>query len=212
MIKQKRTGPAEKCCGHGALPQNCVLAARRAAPWLTAAVLAAAALLAWALGGGFLPDWWRARTQAIDLTGDGVPETIALCGRALMVTDASGGVLWQAERGWLAQDFLTGDIDRDGAPELLALVWRRGSYGSARPFWVQRDEARFSQHIFIYRWDAAQGAFRPLWMASALHPRVQAWTLLENGVLGITTEAGEETRWAWRGWGLERIDAPLRPM
>ncbi len=212
MVTQTRTGPAEKRCGPRAHARKRAPAARRAAPWLAAAALAAALLLARALGGGFLPDWWRARTQAVDLTGDGVPETLALQSKCLTVTDASGRTLWQAEHGWLAQDFLTGDVDGDGAPELLALVWRRGSYGGARPFWVRRDEARFSQHIFIYRWDAALGAFRPLWMASALRPRVRAWTLLENGVLGITTEAGEETRWAWRGWGLERIDAPLRPM
>lgn len=186
-------------------------AVRRAAPWLAAA-LALILGLFWVLRGGLLPDWWREGTLAFDLTGDGTPETLTLRRKALTVTDAAGRVLWEAERSWLAQDVLAGDIDGDGAPELLVLVWKRGSYGYARPFWVERDEAGFSQHIFIYRWNAAQARFSPLWMASALRPRVRQWSLLENGVLAIVTEAGEDTRWAWQGWGLTRTDAPLRPM
>lgn len=185
---------------------------RRAAPWLIAAALLLAFGIVWVQRGGLLPDWWRESTQSFDLTGDGAPETITVCRKALTVTDTAGNVLWKSERGWLAQDVLAGDIDGDGAPELLALVWKRGSYGYARPFWVERDETSFSQHIFIYHWDAAEERFRPLWMASALRPRVQSWALLEDGVLAIVTEAGEDTRWAWQGWGLTRTDAPLRPM
>ena len=185
---------------------------RRAAPWLIAAALLLAFGIVWVQRGGLLPDWWRESTQSFDLTGDGTPETITLRRRALTVTDDANNVLWETERGWLAQDVLAGDIDGDGTPELLALVWKRGSYGYARPFWVERDETAFSQHIFIYRWDAAEERFWPLWMASALRPRVQSWALLEDGVLAIITEAGEDTRWTWQGWGLARIDAPLRPV
>lgn len=185
---------------------------RRAVPWLAAAALLLALGIVWVQRGGLLPDWWCERTLTFDLTGDGVPETLTLRRKALTVTDDMDRVLWKTERGWLAQDVLAGDIDGDGTPELLALVWKRGSYGYARPFWVERDETAFSQHIFIYRWDAAEERFRPLWMASALRPRVQSWALSEDGVLAIVTEAGEDTRWAWQGWGLTRIDAPLRPI
>ncbi len=185
---------------------------RRAAPWPALLAAGLALLLVWALRGGLLPDWWRERTQRADLTGDGAAETLALRAKALTVTDGAGGTLWETPRGWLAQDFLVGDVDRDGAPELLVLVWKRGSYGPSRPFWVERDDPRYSQHIFIYRWDASGRTLRPLWMASALRPRVKSWAMAPDGTLDITTEADEPTRWAWRGWGLERVDLPLRPM
>lgn len=115
-----------------------------------------------------------------------------------------------SEPGWRVQDFLTGDLDRDGEEELLLLVWRRGHYGPSRPFWVDRNDYTYSQHIFIYK--QADGTVTPVWMSSTLNPRVKSWSVTDEGTLRILTPEGEDTCWGWGSWGIERLDAPLRPL
>ncbi len=113
-----------------------------------------------------------------------------------------------SEPGWRVRGFLTGDLDADGADELALLVWRRGFYGPSRPFWQTGRDTRYSQHIFLYRWQ--DGGVRPFWMSSGLNPEVASWSMTGDGCLAIRTTGGEDTLWGWRGWGLERLDAPLR--
>ena len=107
---------------------------------------------------------------------------------------------------------LTGDLDADGTDELALLVWRRGFYGPSRPFWREADAAGrvYTQHIFLYDWQP--DGVQPFWMSSGLDPQVAAWAIADDGTLAIRTAGGEDTRWAWRSWGLERIDAPARKM
>lgn len=120
--------------------------------------------------------------------------------------------IWQADPAWRVAGVLTGDLDADGADELALLVWRRGFYGPIRPFWRKTDAAgrAYTQHIFLYNWQP--DGVQPFWMSSGLDPQVAAWAIEEDGTFAIRTAAGEETRWAWRSWGLERIDTPPRPL
>lgn len=152
--------------------------------------------------GAFLARWQQ-KTEPWDLDGDGRTETLFLERRSFSVL-SGGQTLWKTDKDWKVEDYLCGDIDGDGAEELLLLVWKRGSYGPLRPFWVDDDENGYSQHIFIYRW-VDEGP-QAVWMSSSLRPQVRRWSLGE-GKLSILTRQGEETLWAWRTWGLERIDS-----
>ncbi len=112
---------------------------------------------------------------------------------------------WTRQTGpeLLVQDVLRCDIDRDGAPELLLLCWKRGRYGQSRPFWVEEDPPGWSQHIFIYRWTGQ--SLRPLWMASELGREVVQWRFDETERLQITDRRGQTTAWDWVSWGLSCI-------
>lgn len=178
----------------------------RAALLLALAVLLAVGTCA---AGARLGVLWQEKAVPVDLSGDGAAEMLTLARRALTVSDAAGETVWQSEPGWRVQDFFTGDIDGDGAPELLVLLEKRGSYGSVRPFWVERDETGYSQHIFIYRWDRRAEALRSVWMASALPVRVRLFSLEADGVtIRLVTTAGEESLWRWQSFGLARVDVP----
>ena len=82
------------------------------------------------------------------------------------------------------------------------LVWKRGSYGDYTPFWDENDNG-FSQHIFIFQWIDERPD--PIWMSSTLRPQVDSWELTDENTIRIITDSGEDTRWIWGQWGLERI-------
>lgn len=169
---------------------------RRAAACLLCALALAAAVAACA---AVAPPTAGFRQKTLAYGGG----TLTLRGGVLTAFDAAGAPCWRSESGWRVQDFYIGDVTGGGAPQLLMLVWRRGSFGPSRPFWVKSDDRRWSQHIFIYSTGA--DGFRPVWMASALRPRAREIRLAQDGALYLVTEAGEETLWRWHGFRLERV-------
>lgn len=136
--------------------------------------------------------------------------TLSPAGRFAATNPEQQASAFASEPGWRVQDFLVGDLDRDGAAELLLLLWRRGHYGPSRPFWVSQNDYAYSQHLFIYKQKG--NTVQPVWMSSSLNPRIRSWSMTGQGNLEILTSAGEDTLWGWGSWGIERLDAPLRPL
>ena len=136
--------------------------------------------------------------------------TLTPAGRFVAQT-GQGGTALVSDPGWRVWDFLVGDLDRDGAEELLLLVWRRGHYGPSHPFWVKQNDYAYSQHIFIYK-KQSDGEVQPVWMSSALTPQVRAWSMTGDGTLRILTPSGEDTLWGWGAWGIVRLDTTDRPL
>ncbi len=163
------------------------------------ATLCMVVLLLW-YRGVFLPRGTD-RSEPAQQDGQSLPQTLKAGTFAARADDA---VLWQTELGLRVQDFLTFDIDRDRQTELVLLVWRRGNYGPSKPFWVERNDTNWSQHIFIYKWK--DDAPVPQWMSSRLRPEVASWAVRDGNRLFILTPEGEETLWQWGNWGLVRTD------
>ena len=143
---------------------------------LTAAILIVAAFLVMWLNGAFLPKWieWKE------------------------VSDTS-----YLKKGVKAQDTLSMDINRDGKDELLVLCWRIGRYGDRKPFWVKRDELKWSQHIYIY--EKTDEGHKAIWMASDIHTDVARWEPLDESLLVTYSPDNKKSVWMWNSWGLERL-------
>lgn len=151
------------------------------------------------------PDWvtWQEKTEAADLDGDGTAETLTLEGRSFTARRGEA-LLFETPEEWQTADLLHADIDRDGTEEVLLLVWKQGSYGDYRPFWVEENDSDLSEHIFIYKCDPDR--LRPVWMSSALDLPVRDWTADAEGRLHLTAPDGSEQAAAWEGWGLKYLD------
>lgn len=170
-----------------------------------AVLLIAAAAAAAAYGMGHILPFWI-RWQTAEISGgpvQGQAQRISLRDRTVRVYDREA-VIWQSDEGVAVQDVLWSDIDRDGQKELLLLCWRRGRYGDSRPFWVEKNEKTWSQHIFIYDW-TADGVW-PVWMASDIGLEAVQWEFDETRRLVITDREGRVTAWDWLSWGLQRIE------
>lgn len=128
------------------------------------------------LNGIFLPEWvvWESGT-VYDPTGQ---YEIMLRHRVVEVK-YDNGVIWSSPQGVKVQKVLSTDIDGDGRNELLLLCWKIGRYGRSRPFWVEKDEKKWSQHLFVYALD--EGEVRPKWMSSYIGQDVSEMAVKEQG-------------------------------
>lgn len=130
------------------------------------------------------------------------PSAIVLKHRHLSV-QKDGAIAWESPEGILVQDFLWCDINHDDKNELILLCWRIGRYGNARPFWVEKDEKTWSQHIYIYEW--RDNEIHALWMASDIGMDVTSFDFNTTDRLLITETSGRITAWDWLSWGLSLI-------
>lgn len=168
-----------------------------------AGLAVAVAVAAW-YRGDFLPSWieWNEK-QWGQSKSDELPEQIILEKKHIQVY-FKDELAWEAPENVLVQDFFWCDINHDGREELMLLCWRIGRYGYAKPYWVKKDEKKWSQHIFIYEW--RDGKMHDLWLASDIGMSVSEWDFNENDRLMITEVNGRKTRWDWISWGLSFIE------
>ncbi len=173
-----------------------------------------------------VPGWvtWNEKAMACDLDGTGTAETLDLGARRLTITDEAAGVTYESPEDWQVSDVLVADLNLDGKPEVISLVWKRGSYGSVRPFWVTEDDDTLSQHLFIHQW--VDGGLKPLWMSSKMPVEAVAVELtaltagsgtddlqgagssIDRPALRILDTKNRQTTWAWLSWGLKLVDGP----
>src|SRR5690606_7681093 len=79
-------------------------------------------------GDGEMGWFW---SGAIDLTGDGVPETVRRAGERVTVYEG-GTAVWQSPEAWRVVDVALGDPNDDGRFELLLAIWQTDAEGHNR--------------------------------------------------------------------------------
>ena len=149
-----------------------------------------------------------------DLDGDGIEENYTLRdGRLTVASDCC--IIWQTPRYWWVDYVFPGDANNDGNLELNLLVWKEGSFGPQKPFWVEEDDTSVKNHFFIFKLE--EGNFKAVWQSSNLdRPNYRAALVDLNGdganelvaLEGCYTDPGKQkiTVWKWNGWGFSRED------
>lgn len=177
---------------------------------LTVTALAAAGALWYILwnNGAFLPGWILWEENNCFHAPDGCEITLA--DKTVCVV-YGGKKIWNSPESLKVQQVLFCDIDRDNREELILLCWKRGRFGKSRPFWVEKDEAGWSQHIFVYEYEKEE--IRPKWMSSYIGVDVVSISSHENKngdrrVLLTDTEKNTSC-WRWNSWGFEREAAEV---
>lgn len=157
-------------------------------------------------GGAFLPRWivWESR-MFCDASGQF--ET-TLSHHKVSVRQ-NGSVIWTSPKGLRVQQALSCDIDNDRQDELVLLCWRIGRYGKSKPFWVEENERKWSQHIAVYEYN--EGNVRTKWMSSDNGFEVQEIAGMSRTIgehpqnrLLLTDRTGKVTCWFWNTWGFTK--------
>ena len=160
-----------------------------------------------------------------DLDGDGGLECLDMRGRRFAIRDCAGGqVAWQSPPAWRVWQAAVSDLDRDGAPEAVLLVWRPfapwpvdqvmphgGRITSHQNIWGR------SCHVILVGYRG--GRWRELWAGSALARPLLALAPADLDGDGWQELAALETRysplqvppagglavWQWNGFGFDLV-------
>jgi hypothetical protein len=160
-----------------------------------------------------------------DFENDGKAETLALAdGRAAIRSESQ--ILWQSPPAWQVRQALIADLNRDGRPEAVLLVWR-----AFQPWpvdgWLPHggridsfhDSSNRSCHIILIGW--YQDAFRERWAGSALAEPVKSFAVADLTGSGkqslVTLEAQYDDPdsaparylkvWEWNGFGFSLVSS-----
>jgi len=167
------------------------------------ALLGATMIVLWWYG-AFLPAWIDWKEVATDYS-DGY---VVLKDRKVrLYSDTScKTVLWSSERDWFVQNVVIKDLDQDGVEEIIMLVWKHGSYGKHRPFWVEKNDIRLKQHIFIYSNSPSKKTrLFARWMSSELGFEVESIASGQGDGLIVTVRSERSMLWKWHGFGIKPI-------
>lgn len=118
----------------------------------------------------------------------------------------NGIAKWYSPDEYNVQDFLYCDIDRDNEDEIVVLLWKKGKFGTRKPFFLEDDKEKWSQHIFIY--DDKNGFIKPIWCSSYISVEIKEMAFDDTyKILTALDTDNCRTRWAWITWGLNNLEA-----
>jgi len=151
----------------------------------------------------------------LDLDRDGGTELYSLQ-NGILTAESCGKTIWQSPGEWWVEDFFNGDANNDGIPDLNLLVWKAGSFGERKPFWVTEEDKSVKNHLFIF--DLAGGSIRPVWQSSNLDRPNHGSVLQDldgdgkNELIVGEGDYGKDrisrvTVWRWNGWGFTLISS-----
>lgn len=158
--------------------------------------------------GAFLPRWISWENKMICEKAQHYQ--VALADKEIRVIQEEK-VVWESPKNVKVQDFLLCDIDRDKQEELIVLCWKIGRYGKRMPFWIEKDEKTWSQHLFIYEYQEKE--MRPKWMSSYIGQDVVMIQGNEKKApytrLWLTDLDGKTSSWMWDSWGFVKEEREI---
>ena len=148
-----------------------------------------------------VPRWvaWQERVLSAGLDGDGEPEQVTLTRGALKVEGSREDDIYRSPSSWKVQDVIVCDVTHDDTPDIVMLVWRRGNYGSSRPFWDTGIDLRMTEHLYVM--GMRGGKVVPVWMGHELGRDVVEVVAHEDGSISLVERDGTQTHWDWEGFG-----------
>ena len=139
--------------------------------------------------------------SAIDLTGDGIPETILREDETLRVLQGDVEI-WRSDPAWRVVDAALGDPNDDGRYEILAALWKPGEDGvlGSHPFIIGH---RGGTVKVIWGGSAVTYGIHEIALADVDGDSVQELLVLESAQPGDGLDAVQRTLsvWDWHGWG-----------
>lgn len=152
------------------------------------------------------------KEEVADLNSNSIDESYLLTAGRLTITE-NQKMIWQSPANWQIDKFVLADANNDGLIDLNLSLWKPGSFGSSKPFWVKENDPSVKNHFFIY--DLVGDKLKMVWGSSNLSAPNCEFLIQDidddnkNELLVIEGEYSVKTvcqgnyiaLWRWNGWG-----------
>lgn len=105
------------------------------------------------------------KKEESDIDKDGKPEEYILKDGIFRINEKNEQI-WQSENNWWVDDFFLADSTGEGEININLSLWRKGSFGTSKPFWVKENDMRIRNHFFVYKFE--DDSLKPVWHSSNL--------------------------------------------
>jgi hypothetical protein len=105
------------------------------------------------------------KEEMADLNNNFFQETYFLENGRLMVTEKSK-TIWKSPDNWWVDDFDLADSNNDEFLEINLSLWKAGSFGSSKPFWVKENDMSVKNHFFVFSF--INNSMKLIWGSSNL--------------------------------------------
>ncbi|MCD6109836.1 hypothetical protein J7J83_03705 [bacterium] len=152
----------------------------------------------------------------VDFNNDGFYERIERSNGVVKVFNGEE-LIFRTDPQWDVKKVMVGDFTNSGNNELALYLWKKGNYGKSLPFWLDKNDNSYKQHLFLYKWD---DGIKSLWHSSNLPyiniktrlgdfdgdgkneimvwERPYEWDNYGNGAKSVAI-------WQWDEWGFKKI-------
>lgn len=151
-----------------------------------------------------------------------MPEEYLLADHRLTVKEGEG-LIWQSDQEWAVDHFAIGDPDNDGTDNLIISLWKKGSFGAIRPFWMTGEDNSYKNHLFLLKF--ANKTFQAVWCSSDLDCPIASFDVGDadgDGLFELVVQEGRyretngdryaldpdipvrTTVWRWEEWGFRQ--------
>ncbi|MBM3205635.1 CapA family protein [Candidatus Shapirobacteria bacterium] len=152
------------------------------------------------------------KQEQADLDNNSVPEKYNLENGRLTITE-NEKMIWQSPSDWWIDNFALADSNNDGIVNINLSLWRPGSFGTSKPFWVKENNMSVNNHFFVL--DFSGGSIKHVWGSSKLAEPNCEFKIADvdndgkNDLVVIEGDYSQKPRcsgnyvavWKWNDWG-----------
>jgi len=105
------------------------------------------------------------KQELADLDNDSVPKNYNLENGRLTITE-NEKMIWQSPSDWWIDNFALADSNNDGIVDINLSLWKSGSFGTSKPFWIKENDMSVKNHFFVLGFSG--GSIKQVWGSSNL--------------------------------------------
>ena len=152
------------------------------------------------------------KQERADLDNNSVSENYNLANGQLTITE-NEKTIWQSPSDWWIDNFVLADSNNDGITEINLSLWKSGSFGASKPFWIEENDVSVKNHFFVLGF--SDGSIKQLWGSSNLPEPNCEFKIADvdndgkNDLVVLEGDYGQKPQcignylavWKWNGWG-----------